>query len=226
MNTEPDLHQRSGCTWGQWLSLWMFVACTIWIAVWPLFPRAASRAGMMQAVNNARQIVIVMKNYAGDHEGRYPGDLGDTASSNDAFRELFRMDLGLLDERIFTSPKSPFIGDDVIGDAPGYTDALKPGENHWAMVRGMRDDGDGRVALVFDNPATGVAWPPRWNMDIAGQSEPGRGWASGKVVIARNDNSSQGEQLTATRGSAVGLKDEVLFPAEHPGRSILDVARK
>jgi type II secretory pathway pseudopilin PulG len=57
----------------------------------PAFTQAQTRANEMKAVNNARQIVIGMKQYAVDHEGKYPATL------DVLFEEQILMDRKLLE---------------------------------------------------------------------------------------------------------------------------------
>jgi hypothetical protein len=181
-----------------------------------------SRARLIQASSNCRQILMTLMAYAGDHDGHYPE--GETA--NDAFRELFKAGLWD-DERAFTVSLSPYEPDNNIGEAPAFEQALKPGENHWAMTRGLTDEASGNAPLIFENP-TQASWPPVWNADLAGKKEPGRAWKSGKIVIGRNDGSVAAEPLSSDRGPAVSLKKDStgknLF--EHIGpHEIMDVAK-
>ncbi len=176
----------------------------------------------MQASSNCRQILISMKSYAGDHDGRYPD--GNTA--NETFRELFKAGL-LEDERAFTAASSPFEPDNNIGEDPNFDEALVAGENHWAMTRGVKDSDSGNTPLVFENPVR-AEWPPRWNMNAAGQKKEGRAWKSGRIVIGRNDGSVASEVLNSTHGDAVPLKPDStgkdLFEQAGP-HEVLNVAR-
>ncbi len=197
----------------------------------PAYNVAAQKAHLIQSSSNARQIVLVLRNYAGDHNGSFPDSSRDTrpATSNDAFRELFKAGL-LEDEKIFSAAHSPYSGDNRIGEVPYFASALEPRENHWAMTRGLTDSASGRAPLVFENPVPGAAGPPRWNADKAGQPVPGRAWKGGKIIIARADGSAAAEQLEQPFGEAVplapGPEGTDLF-AQFVGQQgeILDVAR-
>jgi hypothetical protein len=179
------------------------------------------QARMMQASSNARQIIITLKNYAGDHNGRYP----EGKTSNEVFRELFKAGL-LEDERAFTAWLSPYEPDNNIGEAPNYEEALKPGENHWAMTRGLNDSSLGEAPLIFENPAV-ASWPPSWNANAVEKKEPGRTWKGGKIIIGRNDGSIAGEPLEGTTGM-VTMKPNAdgknLFEAIGP-HEVIDIAR-
>ncbi|MDB6137043.1 MAG: Prepilin-type N-terminal cleavage/methylation protein [Verrucomicrobiaceae bacterium] len=93
------------------------------LLIMPLFNGVSQKSVQLQATNNCRQIIIALKNYAGDHGGNYP--VGTTA--NDAFRELIKAGQ-FEDETVFTAPFSPYVGDNQIGEAPAYAEALKAGE--------------------------------------------------------------------------------------------------
>ena len=175
----------------------------------------------MQAVNNARQIILALHAYAKDHEGKYPG--GSTA--NEAFRELFRGGY-VNDDRMFSAPASPYVGDNRSGQPPGYVQALEASENHWAMTKGVTSRDNGDVPLIFENPAR-CTWPPEWDADIAGQAKPGRAWRGGKIFVGRIDGSVSTEKLTSAKGVAplISINEEKnLFELAGP-HEIMDVAR-
>ncbi len=188
----------------------------------PQFGAVQDSARLMQACNNCRAILLTLKCYADDHGGRYPE--GKTA--NDAFRDLFKADL-MDDERAFTALNSPYQPDNNIGEAPNYSETLEPGENHWAMTRGLTSRSDKDAPLVFENPAK-ATWPPFWNADVKGRPEPGRTWKSGKIVIGRNDGSVAAEKLASNHGPAAtlekGADGKDLFERIGP-HEIMDVAR-
>lgn len=196
----------------------------------PAFNRVQESARIMEANHNAREIVIALKSYAGDHNGFYPDadKKTDPQTSNDAFRLLFVTGL-LQEEQAFTAGRSPFVGDNNIGTAPDFAEALKARENHWAMTKGLTDSANGNAPLIFEHANVGGAWPPMWNCEVAGKSVEGRAWKSGKIIIARNDGSVMAEQLESTRGTDVPLKaitgSKDLFTIFSEQGEILDVLR-
>jgi prepilin-type N-terminal cleavage/methylation domain-containing protein len=196
----------------------------------PAYNTVQEKARMMSATNNARQITILLKSYASDHNGNYPDADKDNPpqSSNDAFRFLFKRGL-VQDEKIFTAASSPYEGDNNIGEAPEYEEALKAGENHWSMTKGLSDSSSSIAPLIFENPIAGASWPPMWNCDKAGTKAEGRAWKSGKIVICRNDNSVSGEELESIKGDSVGLKQNKdgkdLFTTFSEQGEMLDVQR-
>ena len=215
--------KKKGMNCGMWLVLGVLWVQGVGLTL-PL-NRAAERASSLQAAIKAREIMVALKIFAGDHNGRYPDDdPSNPKTSNDAFRLLFVAQV-LEDERIFGSPLSPFVGDHDIGEAPDFKETLESGENHWCMTKGLTDSSDGSLALVFENPVDDNTWPPVWNADEANKPVIGRAWEGGKTIVARNDGSVMPENLISTQGPRVPLTDEVnaaLFP---PGGSFLPVAK-
>jgi len=184
-----------------------------------------------EAVVHCQEILVWLKISAGDSSGTYPFEVRDPAThdferdaetSNDVFRELYRMGIGGEsgnDERIFGCARSPFHPDGKLGAAPGFAEALRKGENHWAMTRHLIDFSTVYYPLIFENPAE-AGMPPRWNTDVAGRAKPGRCWPDRKVVVGFNDGSVQWMQLEdgpglrkldrVSDGTFIGKRD--LFP--------------
>jgi len=179
----------------------------------PALNGAQERARQMQACNNARQILLALAAYAQDHGGDYPTG----ATANEAFRELFRGGY-VKDERIFSSPASPFIPDNDFGKGPQFDEAVSAGENHWAMTKGVTSKDSGDTPLIFENPAE-PTWPPQWDADVAGQAKPGRAWKGGKIIVGRNDGSVALEKLTVAKGMGT------LMPGKE-GKNLFELAGK
>lgn len=143
----------------------------------------ADKATQMKATINARQIIMAMKAYAADHSGAYP--TGRTA--NEAFRKLLQEEI-LEDERLFGCPFSPFVPDNEIGEAPDFSKAVGPGENHWMLVDGLTDSSRAESILVYEN-ALDSSWPPVWDgSGFDKVRKRGQAWNGGRVVIGLNDN--------------------------------------
>ncbi len=217
--------KKKGMNCGMWIVVGVLLILAAGFFI-PPFGAVQERARRLQAANNCRQIMIALKSYAGDHSGKYTdADPSDPYTSNEAFQPLIKLSL-LEDERAFSAPASPFVGDNDIGKAPDFYEALEVGENHWCLVEGLTDESDGNCALVFENPAHDYTWPPVWDADRAGLPVEGRAWKEHcQIIIGRNDGSVNPEKLISPKGPRVPLSDEVnaaLFP---PGGSFLPVAK-
>lgn len=176
----------------------------------PTFNVIQDMANQTSTSNNCRQIIMAMKIFANDNNSIYPDTYnnpqtgGMAITSNDAFRVLIQEDI-IQDERIFGAKASKFQPDGNIGTAPSFDQSLQAGENHWALTQGQTTSSNGIMPLVYENPLA-PSWPPQWNCDAAGQPKEGRAWRGGKIIIGRNDNSVQVEQLATKKGPAVGPK--------------------
>lgn len=168
------------------------------------------KSDVTKTIVNCKQITIAIRIFASDNCGVYPDAANlPRASSNIAFRKLFvdqviDAELYIDAELIFGAPFSNYKPDGIIGSAPDFLDAVKAGENHWAMTAGLTDASHGSIPLVYENPAV-ASWPPLWNADIQQKPAKGRVWRDAKIVIGLNDSSIQLMPLAAKKGSAVGL---------------------
>ena len=176
----------------------------------PAFNMVQTQGNQMKGVNNCKQVILSLKQFAKDYNSAYPDSVanpqtgGIAASANDAFRFMVQEQI-VTDERIFGCPAGyNTIDNNSIGVAPGFGSALLPGENHWAMTAGQTDTTVGNMPIVYENPI-GNGWPPQWNADAAGQIKPGRTWTGGKIIIGRNDGSVAVEALSGKTGT-VGPK--------------------
>jgi hypothetical protein len=190
----------------------------LWIWIW-----IQDMAAQNHVSENGRGIILALKIWAHDNNnGKYPDSkLGEKATANMAFRELFKSDI-FQDERPFGAPRSPFIPDGEMGSAPDYAKALEPGENHWMLVAGLSTNSPGRTPLLFEN-ALDTSWPPKWRPGFFMPHVRGRSWRGGKIQVYRNDNSSflvplkkQGDYLT--------LPDDVLQGL--PPLKVLDIEER
>lgn len=186
----------------------------------PTFSKIQERGNITKAISNCRQVITALRIYSSDHDGNYPdialssgggsggsggGGGGGGSSSNAVLRELFKA-ASIDNENVFGCPASRDGNPDGnIGTSPDYTEALQPGENHWAMTGGLTDSASGTYPLIYENPAGGT-WPsPTWNADAAGTGAVGRTWSGGKVIVGMNDSSVIQERTTAAKGSGLEL---------------------
>lgn len=189
------------------------------------------QSNQMKAASNCRQIIGLLLAYAAENNGKYPDSVPNpitgmmTVTSNDVFRALFQEGL-TLEEKIFSSPSSKFVPDGHVGNAPHYEEALKPGENHWAMTAGLTSASPSQMPLVFENPAN-PAWPPRWDADAGCKPVRGRAWRGGKILVGRNDASVVTLKLDGTTGIlpvAASPDGTNVFSQDGKTHRVLDIA--
>ncbi|WP_395736683.1 hypothetical protein [Prosthecobacter sp.] len=190
MNERPE--RRWGCL--QW-SIVLAVVLLGGMLIASFFPMVSRQGRQTEGVNNCRQIIMSLKMYARNNGSAYPDSVHyeKAASSNQAFRRLFQE--GIVEaEGIFGCSNSVFVPDGKIGNAPGFTKALTPGECHWMLLKSQTDTSAGDIPVVVEN-ALNASWPPRW--DASGESgrKRGRSWPGGKILIGRNDGSVAAEKL-------------------------------
>ncbi len=183
------------------------------IMLMPTYNTVADKSPQVRATSNCRQIISAIKLYAGDHSRAYPDShpsLPKTA--NEAFRLLIKEDI-IQDDRIFGCPEGPFNGDNNIGTAPDYAEAVAPNENHWMMVAGQNEDSTSSLPLVFEN-ALSTTLPLKWDTANAGKPVRGRAWKGGKIVVGMNDNSVSVVKISESATPILNLP---------PGTRILDI---
>lgn len=170
----------------------------------------------------AKQIGLALKLFAGDHDGKYPGQgvpvemAKAPATSNAAFASLFPT--YTTSERIFGNSLSAYQThppDDVI-DPGEYTGkpvkTLEPGENAYAYVAGLTEKSDPNAPIVLDGTdGTGF-----YNSTPAVR---GGVWEGKKAVVIHLDNSGSLETLT-------GRENTRYIPVNLPGRpsNLLDLS--
>jgi len=204
------------------------ILCGAWLIPWLQPGSRIKRSKLAIGISNCRKIDIALKTYAEDHGGKYPdAAMEGPRSSHEIFRKLVAEGY-LDDELVFGCPFSPAAPDGNPGQAPDYLKAVKAGENHWAMRKGLTDESPPDMPLVFENPAV-ATWQPKWNADAVVAPLPGRVWRSLTVIVGFNDGSVSPMPLAAKKGSAVGLAPKadgsLVFPDLHPTPEILDIAR-
>lgn len=165
---------------------------------------------------------MALKTWANDNSGKYSDStLGEKATSNMAFRELFKSDI-VQDERLFRGVRSPFIPDGEIGSASAYPLALQPGENHWMLVAGLSNESPGRTPLIFEN-ALDTSWPPKWRPGFFMHHVRGRSWRGKEIYVGFNDGSTIPVPLKK-QGDYLTLPDDVLQGL--PPLKVLDIEER
>lgn len=193
---EPEQRKES---WGrlQW-GVVVLAILIFSILILPTWNMIADVSAQTSAASNCRQIIMALRIWANDNKGVFP-DEGTPAptSSNQAFRKLIQCGL-IQNEAIFGNVGSPFLPDNELGGAPGYPRALEPGENHWAMMAGLRIDNNGTLPLIFESTASSQ-WPSEW-FENTNPPVRARTWQTKKYIVGCLDNSVHVGQLVEDRG--------------------------
>jgi hypothetical protein len=175
--------------WGRRIGYSVVIFIPALSLLMPVRSHVSEKGIQTKAINNCRQILTTLKIYASENSGAYPdSETLKTMSSNEAYRLLFQSGI-LNSESIFGCPSSNDGNPDgIIGTSPDFREASKPGENHWALTKGLSDSVDGSLPVVFEAPAI-ATWPPRWLFRRTESKDFGRTWPKGKIVIGTNDSS-------------------------------------
>lgn len=220
-------------TCSQWVGFFMAVIFPFAMASNPCGCKVSDKANQAKAINNLRQVLISLRLYAADHNGKYPdAALPDAQTSNEVFRELLLSET-MNDEMIFGCPSRIGSPDGNIGKPLDPLQMLRPGENHWAMTRGLDMNSSANIPLAYDNPAT-ATWPPLWVPEdwskyIPGTpfNNPGMAWSGNKIIVGLNDSSVVMLPLVATKGSHLTLKPRAdgtpIFPMLSFPVSVLNI---
>lgn len=194
------LYRKRGWTWLQ-IVVAVFAVAIVISALVPTYNSVSAKSIHAVTVGNCKQLIVALRIYAEENNGKYvDAHASEPSTSNAAFHGLFTARI-LDDERIFGAKASPFVPDNIIGDAPDFPKALEPGENHWAMTKGVKDSSNPLTPLVFENPAS-PGWPPSWNAEAAGKQVKGRAWRGGKIVVGFSDSNVRAIQLEPAKGAS------------------------
>jgi prepilin-type N-terminal cleavage/methylation domain-containing protein len=150
----------------------------------PVYQTALMSGQQTSALQNARQVGMALRTYAGDQGGEYisgTNSYGEAIqSSNDAFRSLIPTYLD--NEQVFVVPgsKDGPHADNIIDP---YTQILRPGENHWAYIEGLSETSSSLWPLVVDG-ANAAGQYTNVQGDLGGI------WKGTKAIVINTDGSS------------------------------------
>ncbi len=112
--------------------------------------KTSNKARMMKSLNNAKQIVLGLRAYAGDHKGSYPTG----KNANECLAKVVPL---FETEKIFHVKGSAWHGKGKFKDGPDNLwekskpkagKALEPGENAYAYTVGLKDNSPARFPLL------------------------------------------------------------------------------
>lgn len=121
-------------------------------ASFPAYSLVQTKAKLINAVSNQKQVLTTLALYAQDNDGSYPNkdEKGtDMGTSTDVFRELMKQ-TGMNSEEIFyTASNDPQKSSKPNGD--GY---LEPEENTMVYVKGMNNSAPAGAPIIADEMET------------------------------------------------------------------------
>jgi prepilin-type N-terminal cleavage/methylation domain-containing protein len=153
-----------------------------------------------KALNNAKQIGLTCKLFAGDFNGSYPryrdplaATKTDATDSNDAFSSLIPDYLS--DKSIFSIPKSAWCRN------AGTTTATTLGalENEWSYILGLTDTSNSQWPLIASGFKSGAGLGSATY--ASDETLPGGVWKENVSIVIRCDGSGKIEKLRGTRGT-------------------------
>lgn len=164
-------------------------------AIFPGVKASMRNAQMNAAMQNARQVAMALRNYAGDFEGTFPPAVDleteeEYSSSNEVFRNLF---IDYIDsERVFAVTGSAW-GPQADGRIDEESEVLEPGENHWAYIAGLTTTSRSDWPLLVDgsNGEGGYG---------SIQTEKGGLWEGSKAIVVRVGGSAETVRLKGEDG--------------------------
>lgn len=158
----------------------------------PVYITAMMNAQMAAATQNARQIGLALRLYAGDNDGAFPRDTnvyGDPiVTSNDAFRSLLPTYVD--NEQIFVVARSKD-GAKADSKLDPESEILKQGENHFAYVEGLNSSSNSLWPLVVDS-TDGNGYYTNVETNLGGT------WKGTKAIVIHVDNSAAMVSLRGT----------------------------
>ena len=169
----------------------------------PTMTNALMKARFTSTVNNARQISIGLRMYAGAHDGQYPlykdADTAATmvATSNEAL-ELLMPRYGGSDKAIFTNKQSAWCKPLPANKADEFR--LRAGECDWAYVRGLSESTDARI------PILATAFAPGGVTYVKEPSKPGGVWKGELAAVLRVDGSVHSTAELKESGTSTFVK--------------------
>jgi prepilin-type N-terminal cleavage/methylation domain-containing protein len=150
----------------------------------PAFTGVLLAGKQTRAANNARQIGLALRLYAGDNDGNYPAKKNsygeDIRSSNDVFRSLVPTYLD--NEGVFAVGGSK-AGPGTDGDITDAAHIVARGENHWAYVDGLGSTSNSNWPLIVDH-TDGTGYYTNQEGVLGGT------WKGTKTVVLRADISA------------------------------------
>jgi prepilin-type N-terminal cleavage/methylation domain-containing protein len=154
----------------------------------PTFAGVIERGNQTKVLNNAKQIYLALKIYAGDNDGSFPMNSSGTApaDANEAFQQI--VPNYVTSEQIFYVPKSAYTKK-APDENTSSGNALVAGENHFAYVYGLSDTSNSRLPIIADGFADTIG---TYDTD---ETKAGGVWKGKSAIVVRVDGSGKVETV-------------------------------
>ncbi len=220
---EPPKQRWSCLQWG------IVIGIVSLLGLWavPTYMNIARMGSETRGVSYCKHVNLAMKQFAKNNDGMYP-DGGPAAvgltSANQVFRRLFQTGV-MTEENVFGCPGSAFTPDGRIGAAPGFQQALEPGECHWLLLKHQGESSPGSAPVIVEN-ALDTNWPPRWDVSDRAGTRKGRAREGRRIIISFNDGSAQMMTLREDGSLNAELWNRIFTPEEIAKLSYWDIEEK
>lgn len=186
-------------------------------AIFPGVKASMRNAQMNAAMQNARQVAMALRNYAGDFEGTFPPAVDleteeEYSNSNEVFRNLF---IDFIDsERVFAVTGSAW-GPQADGRIDEESEVLEPGENHWAYIAGLTTTSRSDWPLLVDG-SNGEGGYGSLQTEKCGL------WEGSKAIVVRVEAVLRRAETRGHQGSEPGENECRFgdFVLDRPSRSL------
>lgn len=218
----PRPEHRGGFTLIELLVVISIIAILAGFAL-PVFTSAQKKGRISNTLNNAHQIALALKMYAGDHDGVYPLYEDPTiatptvaTTSNDALQWL--MPKYSSNKEIFANKLSKWC--QGAANTGGNQDPNQPKLNQyecdWSFVRGLSETADSRSPLLATAFMQGTEADPTYSTKT---TERGGVWAGTDTIVVFVDHSVkmfsdlkvQGNTTIIKRTDDPAKKDQNMF---------------
>jgi prepilin-type N-terminal cleavage/methylation domain-containing protein len=186
----------------------------------PVFANAQKKGNLTNSLNNAKQIGLALKMYAGDHDGVFPRytdpdePTNKVATTNAAFTLL--MPKYTNSKAIFINKKSKWC--DGAGASANASDQYKvlSKECDWAYVRGLTDTSDSRWPLIA------TAFADAQGTYTKGTSKKGGVWDGTDAVVVNVDTSAR----IVSEGSGLVMESDTVSFIGRPDQKKLNAFKQ
>ena len=183
------------------------------------FPAAIKKARLTESTNNAKQILLTVKLFAGDNDGAFPSEAVSTdggvtpgaalaagSFSNQAFDNLIFSGKYPIGKGFFINKNSGWCKPAVNDTTTEHAKTVRPGQCDWMYILGLNDASPGTCPLI--TTATAAAALTYTN----DKSVKGGVWGGTDAIVGFCDGSAKAvseKEMNQTSPTATFLKSPI-----------------